>query len=65
MMETGENLSLPENEDHDTKKYKKHVNDLIEDAEIEAEIVLLSNAKGRRAALGSASWDKRFEGTCS
>jgi len=38
MMETGENLSLPENEDHDTKKYKKHVNDLIEDAEIEAEM---------------------------
>jgi len=37
-METGENLSLPENEDHDTKKYKKHVNDLIEDAEIEAEM---------------------------
>ncbi|SVA01238.1 uncharacterized protein METZ01_LOCUS54092 [marine metagenome] len=38
MMETGENLSLPENEDHDTKKYKKHINDLIEDAEIEAEM---------------------------
>jgi len=37
-METGENLSLPENEDHDTKKYKKHINDLIEDAEIEAEM---------------------------
>jgi len=37
-METGENLSLPENEDHDIKKYKKHVNDLIEDAEIEAEM---------------------------
>ena len=38
MMETGENLSLPENEDHDTKKYKKHINDLIENAEIEAEM---------------------------
>ena len=38
MMETGENLSLPRNEDHDTKKYKKHINDLIEDAEIEAEM---------------------------
>ena len=38
MMETGENLSLLENEDHDTKKYKKHINDLIEDAEIEAEM---------------------------
>jgi len=37
-METGENLSLPENEDHDIKKYKKHINDLIEDAEIEAEM---------------------------
>ena len=38
MMETGENLSLPRNEDHDTKKYKKHINDLIEDTEIEAEM---------------------------
>ena len=38
MMETGENLSLLENEDHDTKKYKKHINDLIENAEIEAEM---------------------------
>ena len=38
MMETGENLSLPENEDHDTKKYKKHINNLIENAEIEAEM---------------------------
>ena len=38
MIETGKNLSLPENEDHDTKKYKKHINDLIEDAEIEAEM---------------------------
>ena len=38
MMETRERLSLPENEDHDTKKYKKHINDLIENAEIEAEM---------------------------
>ena len=38
IMETRENLSLPENEKHDTKKYTKHINDLIEDAEIEAEI---------------------------
>jgi len=37
-METRENLSLPENKEHDTKKYTKHINDLIEDAEIEAEI---------------------------
>ena len=37
-METRENLSLPKNEEHDTKKYTKHINDLIEDAEIEAEI---------------------------
>ena len=36
-METRENLSLPENEEHDTKKYTKHINDLIEDAEIEAD----------------------------
>ena len=38
IMETRENLSLPKNEEHDTKKYTKHINDLIEDAEIEAEI---------------------------
>jgi len=37
-METGKNVSLPENEDHDTQKYKKHINDLIENAEIEAEM---------------------------
>jgi len=42
MMETRESLSLPENEDHDTKKYTKHINDLIEDAEIEAEKNILS-----------------------
>ena len=38
IMETRENLSLPKNEEHDTKKYTKHINDLIEDAEIEASI---------------------------
>ena len=38
MMEPRESLSLPENEDQDTKKYTKHINDLIEDAEIEAEM---------------------------
>jgi len=37
-METRENLSLPDNEEHDTKKYTKHINDLIENAEIEAEM---------------------------
>ena len=44
-METRENLSLPENEEHDTKKYTKHINDLIEDAEIEAEIEAETEAK--------------------
>ena len=38
MMEPRESLSLPESEDQDTKKYTKHINDLIEDAEIEAEM---------------------------
>ena len=38
MMEPSESLSLPKNEDQDTKKYTKHINDLIEDAEIEAEM---------------------------
>ena len=38
MMEPRESLSLPEYEDQDTKKYKKYINDLIEDAEIGAEI---------------------------
>ena len=38
MMEPSESLSLPKNEDQDTKKYTKDINDLIEDAEIEAEM---------------------------
>jgi len=38
MMEPRESLSLPKNENHDINKYTKHINDLIEDAEIEAEI---------------------------
>ena len=38
MMEPRESLSLPENEEPDTNKYTKSINDLIEDAEIEAEI---------------------------
>ena len=51
MMEPRESLSLPENEDQDTKKYTKHINDLIEDAEIEAEMeaekkILPKNSRG-------------------
>ena len=38
MMDNDDSLALPEIEDHETKKYKKHVNDLIDDAELEAEI---------------------------
>ena len=37
MMDIEENLALPEFE-QDTNKYKKHINDLIEDAEMEAEM---------------------------
>jgi len=38
MMDNYNSLTLPEIEDHETKKYKKHINDLFENAEIEAEI---------------------------
>ena len=38
MMDNDENLAIPEITDHETSKYKKNVNEIIENAEIEAEI---------------------------
>ena len=38
MMDNQAQLTVPDLEVHDTNKYKKHINDLIENAEIEAEI---------------------------
>ena len=38
MVDNDDSLALPEIEEHETKKYKKHINDLIEDAELEAEM---------------------------
>jgi len=38
MMDNKANLSLPEIEAHETNKYNKHINELILNAEIEAEM---------------------------
>lgn len=38
MMDNDNNLIIPEIEDHETNKYRKNVNAIIENAEIEAEI---------------------------
>lgn len=38
MMDKDDNLAIPEITDHETSKYKKNVNEIIENAEIEAEI---------------------------
>ncbi len=54
-MDTEENLSLPEIEHRDTKKYKKHINDLIEDAEIEAEMEAEKKIRSKNSRVFSIS----------
>ncbi|MBT5471814.1 MAG: SPOR domain-containing protein [Nitrospina sp.] len=55
MMETQESLPLPEIEQQDTKKYKKHINDLIEDAEIEAEMEAEKKIRSKNSRVFSIS----------
>lgn len=55
MMNTEENLILPEIERRDTKKYKKHINNLIEDAEIEAEIEAEKKIRSKNSRVFSIS----------
>ena len=38
MVDNEEKITLADIKDHDTNKYKKNINDLIENAEIEAEM---------------------------
>ena len=54
MMDTEEKLAFPEIE-QDTSKYKKHINDLIEDAEIEAEIEAQKKIRSKNSRLFSIS----------
>ncbi len=54
MMDTEEKLAFPEIES-DTNKYKKHINDLIEDAEIEAEIEAKKKIRSKNSRLFSIS----------
>ncbi|MBC8282863.1 MAG: SPOR domain-containing protein [Nitrospinae bacterium] len=55
MMDTEENLPLPEIEHRDTKKYKKHINDIIEDAEIEAEMEAEKKIRSKNSRVFSIS----------
>lgn len=55
MMDTEEKLPLPEIEQHDTKKYKKHINDVIEDAEIEAEMEAEKKIRSKNSRVFSIS----------
>ena len=54
MMDTEEKLAFPEIE-QDTSKYKKHINDLIEDAEIEAEIEAKKKIRSKNSRVFSIS----------
>ena len=54
MMDTEEKLALPEIE-QDTNKYKKHINDLIEDAEIEAEMEAKKKIRSKNSRVFSIS----------
>ena len=54
MMDIEEKLALPEFE-HDTNKYKKHINDLIEDAEIEAEMEAKKKIRSKNSRVFSIS----------
>ena len=54
MMDTEEKLAFPEIE-QDTNKYKKHINDLIEDAEIEAEMEAKKKIRSKTSRVFSIS----------
>ena len=54
MMDTEEKLAFPEIE-QDTNKYKKHINDLIDDAEIEAEMEAKKKIRSKNSRVFSIS----------
>ncbi|MEK9629651.1 MAG: SPOR domain-containing protein [Nitrospinota bacterium] len=55
MMDTEEKLTPPEIDQNDTNKYKKHINDLIEDAEIEAEMEAEKKIRSKNSRVFSIS----------
>ena len=55
MMDTEEKTALPDIEHQDTNKYKKHINDLIENAEIEAELEAEKKIRSKNSRVFSIS----------
>jgi len=51
MVDNEENTILAEIEDHETNKYKKNINDLIENAEIEAEMEAEKNIRSKNSRI--------------
>lgn len=51
MMDNQNNLTLPEIEAHETSKYKKNINDLIENAEIEAEMAAEKKIRSKNSRI--------------
>jgi len=51
MMDNKTNLSLPEIEAHETNKYNKHINELIDNAEIEAEMAAEKKIRSKNSKI--------------
>ena len=51
MMDNKTNLSLPKIEAHETNKYNKHINELIENAEIEAEMAAEKKIRSKNSKI--------------
>ena len=51
MVDNEEKITLADIEDHDTNKYKKNINDLIENAEIEAEMEAEKNIRSKNSRI--------------
>ena len=51
MMDNKANLSLPEIEAHETNKYNKHINELILNAEIEAEMAAEKKIRSKNSKI--------------
>ena len=51
MMDNKANLSLPEIEAHETNKYNNHINELILNAEIEAEMAAEKKIRSKNSKI--------------
>ena len=51
MVDNEENITLADIENHETNKYKKNINDLIENAEIEAEMEAEKNIRSKNSRI--------------